>query len=191
MALSFPELLERFFYRPDEDLTGLEAFESLPDDATVPVADERPMDFLGFRLEGEAFAVPIEKVREILRVGVLTEVPRGGPHLLGVLTLRGEVTPIYDLKPRLSLTEKAPYIAGPLGELNPLPREARILVLRSEEGPAGVLVDGVDGVVPLMPSAVEPPPRLWTGPVSEWVTGLGRREGQLYILLDVERALAG
>ncbi|MFP2933515.1 chemotaxis protein CheW [Pyxidicoccus sp. 3LG] len=184
----FAELLDDFFYRPDEDVAGLQDFAAGSDGAHASVPEEIPEEYLAFRLEGECYAVPIRAVREISKVPPLTEIPRAEPHLLGVMNLRGELLPVYDIKMRLRLAERAPVVAGP--EAASPPREARILVLRTETGPAGVWVDGVTGVVKLKPSMLEAAPAGLRTSERDCVVGIGRRGPTLYILLDPEQALA-
>ncbi|ABF90229.1 putative chemotaxis protein CheW [Myxococcus xanthus DK 1622] len=184
----FSELLDDFFYRPDEDVSGLQDFAAGSDGVLPSAPEEVPEEYLAFRLEGECYAVPIRGVREISKVPPLTEIPRAEPQLLGVMNLRGELLPVYDVKVRLRLAERAPLVAGP--DAPAPPRSARILVLRTETGPAGVWVDGVVGVVKLKPSMLEaPPPGLRVGD-RDCVVGMGRRGPMLYILLDAEQALA-
>jgi purine-binding chemotaxis protein CheW len=183
----FAQLLENFFYDPAEDAGVL---MELPDphegDAPGQV-EERPREHLAFWLGKECYAVEIDFVREIVRVPPLTEVPRSTGNLLGVMNLRGEVLPVYDIKPRLRLASRLPVIAGPEADPGALPRGARIIVLRLEDGDAGILVDSVAEVVRLLPSQIEPPP---AGVGSrDCVLGLGRRKDQLCILLDVKRVL--
>ena len=69
-----------------------------------------------------------------------------------------------------------------------VPRESRVVLLKDPEGDAGILVDRVQGVVRLPLSKLEPAPQL--GLERRAVAGLGRADGNLYILLDVEAALA-
>lgn len=182
------ELLDRFFYRPDEDVAGLEGLTAGEAEQPAPVPEEQAVEYLGFRLEGETYAARVASVREIVKVPPLTEVPGGAPHLLGVMNLRGEVMPVYDLKQRLRLAEAAPRVAGP--EAPPPPREARVVVLHGGGEPAGVWVDAVGGVVHLKPSSVEAPPRGVAQGERDLVVGLGRRADALYILVDLEAALA-
>jgi purine-binding chemotaxis protein CheW len=184
----FAELLDDFFYRPDEDVAGLQDFAAGSDGSQASAPEEVPEEYLAFRLEGECYAVPIRAVREISKVPPLTEIPRAEPQLLGLMNLRGELLPAYDIKMRLRLSERAPVVAGP--EAPPPPRDARILVLRTESGPAGVWVDSVTGVVKLKPSMLEPPPPGLRSGDRDCVVGIGRRGPTLYILLDPEQALA-
>ncbi|NTX08462.1 chemotaxis protein CheW [Myxococcus sp. CA040A] len=182
----FAELLDDFFFRPDEDVSGLQDFAAGSDGVASSTPEEVPEEYLSFLLEGESYAVPIRLVREISKVPPLTEIPRAEPHLLGVMNLRGELLPAYDIKVRLGLTERVPLVAGP--DAPAPPRDARVLVLRTETGPAGVWVDSVSGVVKLKPSMLEPPPGLRLGD-KDCVVGIGRRGPSLYILLDPEQAL--
>ncbi len=144
---------------------------------------EKPQEFLAFRLATETYAVPIADVREIVKVPLLTEVPRGQKGLLGVMNLRGEVLPVYDVKLRLGLADQAPVVSGP----DDVPRAARVVLMRDTLGDAGVLVDGVEEVVKLLASRFEPPP---AGTVDrDSISGLARKGDALYILLDVAQVL--
>lgn len=184
-----PELLETFFYRPDEEVPALFGADLALGEAPPPVVVEPQVDYLAFRLGPERYAVKVEEVREILKVQGLTEIPRGAPNLLGVMDLRGTITPVYDVKVRLQLAERAPKLAGPAAECHPLPRSARVLVLARLEEPAGVLVDEVFSVVRLRPSSIEQPPA-GVGGERDGITGIGRAGGELYVLLDLAGTLS-
>lgn len=181
--MRFEEKLASFFYRPDED-TG-QALELLPEPLQAPaqVAAEEPREFLAFKLEGETYALPLTSVREIVKVPPLTEVPRGGRHLHGVMHLRGEVLPVYDIKQRLELS---PVPASAVGAAK-VGKLSRVVLVRDDEGDGGILVDAVDEVVRFPPSALEPRPQL--GGERVLVNGIGRRGERLYILLDAEQVL--
>lgn len=176
-------LLDSFFYRPDEEVGPLEKLQTDSVEPVTAIDTEEPQEFLAFRLEAETYAMAIEDVREIVKVPLLTEVPRGQPGLLGVMNLRGEVLPVYDVKHRLGLLEKPPVVTGPAD----LPRASRVVLVRDEQGDAGVLVDGVEEVVKLLASKFESPPPGTTDRDS--IIGLARKGDALYILLDVAQVL--
>jgi purine-binding chemotaxis protein CheW len=151
---SVEALLARFRYRPDEESGGLAELPAVSVEADRPPgADE--VQLLTFGLGGGEYAVALGTVTEILRARTLTEIPRARPPLLGVLKLRGTITPVYDPSLRLGLPISAPPCAGP-DSARP-PRAARILVVRTGLGPAGLWVDRVRGVQRVRPGALERP----------------------------------
>jgi purine-binding chemotaxis protein CheW len=180
---TFEEVLDGFFYRDDEP--GLPGLQWLSDGQKAPVAnDEQPREYLAFALRDETYAMGIELVREIVKVPPLTEVPRGPKELLGVMNLRGEVLPVYDVRARLMLQEAVQSVNGPAD----VSAQSRIVLVRSDDGDAGILVDGVEGVVRLMPSHIEPAPL--GGTERPFLIGISRKAERLFIILDVEQALA-
>jgi purine-binding chemotaxis protein CheW len=184
---SLSVLLDSFFYRPDEDVGSIQELVAGTDETVEPVPEEIPEEYLAFRLEGEHYAVPIHGVREIVKVPPLTEVPRAAANLLGVMYLRGEVLPVYDIKVKLRLADKAQLVAGP--DAPEPPRGARIIVVQTADGLAGIWVDSVSEVVRLRPSMLELAPPGVGGGERDCVVGLGRRKQQLFILLDIWQAL--
>jgi purine-binding chemotaxis protein CheW len=188
-APAFADLLQDFFYRPDEPpLAGVELPEA-PSSEVAAAGPEPIHEYLAFFLDQECYGVPISSVREIVRVPLFTEVPRSSADLLGVINLRGEVLPVYDLKLRLRLQATPARVAGPEASPESLPRAARVLVLRGgDQGDVGVLVDGVSEVVRMPDGELEPAPPGTTE--RDCIVGLGRRGDQLCILLDMERELS-
>jgi purine-binding chemotaxis protein CheW len=179
----FQARLERFFYRPDEEPGVLELLSPTLEGAPAPAAIEEPVEHLAFGLDTETYAIPIQRVREIVKVPLLTEVPRRSGGLLGIMNLRGEVLPVYDVKPRLGLADAVRSADGP----SQVPRSARVVVVFSAEGDAGVLVDVVHDVVKIIPSSIEatPPGVAERGAI----TGIGRRGETLLLLLELDEVL--
>jgi purine-binding chemotaxis protein CheW len=184
VSSSFAALLDQFFYRPDEDVGAFLELAPGSDRGVEHVVEETPEEFLAFVLEGETYAVPIAAVREILKVTTVTELPRAKASVVGLINVRGEMLPLYDVKTRLHLAQRPPVVrtAKDVG------RSARIVLLKDLEGDAGILVDRVEGVVKLQLSRLEQAPGL--GIERNAIAGLGRRDDHLFILLDVEQALS-
>lgn len=177
------ELLERFRYRPDEVVDALRQLPPAPADAAA-VPDQRPEEFLAFNLGEQLYAVPIHLVREILKVGSVTEVPRAAPQVIGLINVRGEMLPLYDVKVHLALADRVP----PVRTAADVPRPARIVLVRDPAGDAGVLVDRVHGVVRLPPGQLEDPPAAAGAP--RGVVGLARRDALTFLVLDLGQVLA-
>jgi purine-binding chemotaxis protein CheW len=100
---------------------------------------------LVFHAADAAYAVPVECVREIVRVRPITPIPRVGGDVRGVISLRGEIVQVIDLRRRLGLAPIEPT------------RGSRIVVLDRDGGAAGLLVDGVREVLRVRGEAIAPP----------------------------------
>lgn len=181
----FQQQLDRFFYDPNEEVGPFLELAPEIDPADALLAPiETPANFLAFVLEGETYAVPISLVKELLKIPTLTEVPRAAPNVLGVMNVRGDMVPVYDLKKRLQLVDKVPDVQSLLSP----PRGARVVLIRDEQGDAGIWVDGIEGVVKLVLSRLEAAPTL--GLDRSCISGLGRKGDELYILIDLGLALS-
>lgn len=146
--------------------------------AAAPIAAPDPeLHLVTFRLERESFAVPIERVREVVRVTEITRVPEAPPHIRGVTNLRGRVLPVVELRTRLGLTAA---VTTP---------SSRILVVESQGRLLGLLVDGVSRVVKVPSSSVVPPPEEVLSERTDYIPGVARMGDLLLILLDLDRAL--
>lgn len=117
---------------------------------------------LTFLAGGELYGIPILSIREIIKRREITEVPRAPEFLCGVLTVRGLVMPVIDLRLRLRL------------EAPPLSRRARILVVLHNQERYGLLVDEVRDVVRFTEAQIEPPPPLIAPNEAPFVSGIGR-----------------
>jgi purine-binding chemotaxis protein CheW len=137
-------------------------------------------EYLAFLLAGENYAVRIAHVAEILRPPPITEVPRASPTVLGVVSVRGRLVTVVDLRLRFRL----PAAPG----TTPMDRRARILLVdvgRSEQ--IGLLVDEVQQVWRLAAEEIEPANALG-GEQPAYIAGIGRPangEGIVLILLDL------
>lgn len=128
-------------------------------------------------LAGETFALPVEPVREVLRISAITRVPHAPYPIRGVTNLRGRVIPVIDLRLRLELPE---------GELS---RHSRIIVVSSRGRLLGLLVDAVHQVIHLDPDKVQEPPEDVMTVQSDYIAGVYHLGEELILLLDVDRVL--
>lgn len=130
---------------------------------TVEV-EEAVREFLSFAIGPECYALPLSCVREIVRVPVVTEVPRAPASVLGIISVRGTVTTVIDLRLRLNMD------ASPIG-----PR-SRILIVDGGSEVMGLLVDAVQQVHRLSEQEVELASVLG-GSAPSYLVGIGRPGG--------------
>jgi purine-binding chemotaxis protein CheW len=166
--------LDEFFYRPDEAAPPVPQLAAAPAMVDAPAAPLAREEYLTFLLGAEEYAVAIERVREVIRAPPITEVPRAPAHILGVVTVRGEVVAVVDPRRRLGLPPAA------LRE-----GEGKVVVVDGGDGTCGLLVDRVASVVRLLPGSVEPCPQGIAGPRAELLSGIGRAAERLFTVIDV------
>lgn len=147
---------------------------------TVEEEASRDLELLRFRLAGEEYAVDIEKIVEIVPPRATTRVPNADPSIVGIMSLRGTIVTVFDLRRRL----KHPRAGD--GEN----ADRRLIVVEREGETAGFLVDRVSRVVKLDPSELESHPVVSSAEQSDYVRGVFQAPDGLVILLDLERILA-
>lgn len=133
--------------------------------------------YLTFRLGDELFAINVVQVREVLEVSQITKVPTAPEYMRGVVNVRGQATPVVDLRLRFGL---------PLGTDTV---HTRIIVMElnldGEPTVLGGIADSVHEVIELEPGSVNPPPRIAMRWRTEFIQGMARRGDDFIILLDV------
>ena len=114
---------------------------------------------LCFELAGAPYAIPVERVREIVRMRPVTLVPRTPEVVRGVISLRGEMIELIDLRRRLSL-----------GSIEPS-RRTRIIVIKTDDDEVvGLLVDAVREVLRVSDEAIQSATGSDTGAINELCT---------------------
>jgi purine-binding chemotaxis protein CheW len=133
-------------------------------------------EYLAFVLAGETYAVQIAHVAEILRPPPITEVPRAPRTVLGVVSVRGRLVTVVDLRRRFRLPEA------------PVDRRTRVLLSESAAGEQiGLLVDEVQQVWRLASEEIETA-NVLGGEQPAHIAGIGRPgdgDGTILILLDL------
>jgi purine-binding chemotaxis protein CheW len=138
----------------------------------------RETHIVGFRLGRETYGVPITSLHEIVRVPEITAVPDAPDYLEGVINLRGKIVSVVDLRKRFGKPSTA------------LDRRSRILVVEHRGRLAGMIVDSASEVLKIPESEIEAAPAMMQEGGLDCVTGLGKYQGRLIILLDISKVLA-
>lgn len=105
------------------------------------------MHLLVFELAGRGCALPAERVREIVRAAQITPLPEAPARIEGVLNVRGEIVPVYDLRARLGLAPRTLH-----------PDEFLIIALGAGGRGVALRVDAVLDLVTVDDLSVRPAP---------------------------------
>jgi len=137
----------------------------------------KDLQLVGFRVGKEIFGVPINLVHEIVRVPEITAVPDAPECIEGVINLRGKIISIVDLRKRFGETQIEPS------------RKNRILVAEIDHKMVGLIVDAASEVIRLAEAEIEAPPEVFEESDVKYVTGVGKLNGRLVILIDLTKIL--
>lgn len=134
--------------------------------------------YLTFVLGHEEYGLEILKVREIISVMEITEVPQVPPFIKGVINLRGKVIPIIDLRLKFGMSA-IEYT-----------RETCIIVVNVRDLLLGIVVDTVAEVLDIMEKDIDPSPTFGSTIKTDFILGMGKVKGKIKILLDIDRVLS-
>lgn len=140
-------------------------------------SSEHWQELIAFRIGDQEFCVDIMSVREIRGWTPATPLPHAQRYVQGVINLRGTVLPIIDLSARLGFGFTKP--------------EARhvIIVVRSGDQEAGLLVDAVCDILSVTESMLQPTPNVASETVKSFIRGILAVEGRMIGLIGLERIL--
>ena len=137
--------------------------------------------YLTFTLGAEEFGLQILKVREIIGYMEITAVPRAPHDVRGVINLRGQVVPIVDMRARFGM------------EHTDITDQTCIIVVEVKAGRqsfhTGIIVDHVCEVLDIDGKDIEPTPQFDTGMDTSFILGMGKINGDVKILLDIDKVL--
>ena len=151
--------------------------------ATTATALAEAGKYLTFALADEEYALSVLKVREIIKMMEITQVPKVPPHVKGVINLRGKVIPIVDLRlkfgfPPQAYTERTCIIVVEVA-LN----GANVMM--------GIVVDSVSEVLNITSAEVDQAPDFGDRVTTDYMLGLAKVKGTVKILLALDRVLGG
>jgi purine-binding chemotaxis protein CheW len=130
------------------------------------------LQFVGYRIGKQNFAIEIHRLYEVLSYSPVTPMPGAPPFLEGVIDLRGDLVPVIDLRKKLGESECHHEM------------QTRILVVRMFQQKLAFIVDSADQVYTTRVDAILPPPEN-----SPWVLAVIKEQGELMMVLDLEKLL--
>ncbi len=134
--------------------------------------------YVVFLLNEQIYGIEVPKIKEVVSYRKITPLPNMVGFIKGIINLRGVVLPVFDLREKFNLSETTytPF---------------HIIIVMEISGRAmGVIVDEISDVVELSPDEVQAPSNLPPDVQAEYIKGIGKKEHELIVLLDVDRLLS-
>jgi purine-binding chemotaxis protein CheW len=135
-----------------------------------------PLQFVGFRVGAQQFAIEIHRVTEVRSYSnEITPLPGASAFVEGMIECRRQLIPLIDMRKRLSV----PEISNTM--------RTRILIVRTDRDSIGMIVDEADQVYTIPVENILPPPEQ----ASDFVLAVAKHEQLVLLILDVEMLLQG
>ena len=136
------------------------------------------MQFVGFRLDQENYAIPITTIQEIIVMKPITRIPQVPASIEGLINLRGSVLPIVNLRRLFGLPPRE------------FDDETRTVIVNVDGRTLGYVVDEVTQVMKIAADQIQPPPVSVAAVTKRHIAGLARLDDGLLIILDIEQLLS-
>lgn len=131
-------------------------------------------NLVAFEVGGVAYAIDIQRVREIVRPMPMVALPHLPPAVVGVVDHRGDVVPVVDMRIRFG------------AQATGRDKDVRWLIVTRGSRLLGIVVDRVIEVFGAATSATREAPDLGTGHVQRGIKGACSHGGRLLFVLDVD-----
>jgi purine-binding chemotaxis protein CheW len=140
--------------------------------------DSKTLQFVGFRLDREEYAIPITTIQEIIVMKPITRIPQVPASIEGLINLRGSVLPIINLRRLFGLPPRE------------FDDETRTVIVNVDGRTLGYVVDEVTQVMRIAADQIQPAPVAVAAVARRHIAGLARLDDRLLIILDVDKLLA-
>lgn len=137
--------------------------------------DEDIIQLVCFVFSDEQYALPIDSVREVLKIPRITPVPQMPGFTLGVINIRGSIVPVFDLRKKFGLPEKA------------FDKQTKLLVAEVKGALLGFVVDAILNNIKIKRASIDPSPNVVMKIEQECIEGLGQMEDRMIIILNINK----
>lgn len=130
--------------------------------------DQLTQSYLSFRVGHEWYVVDVDDVIQVLHLVALTELPASPPDVLGLVTVRGTVMPVIDLRRRFNQGSAELRLDTPM------------IAVNTARGPVALVVDETEDIQQVGGDELIH----YDGAESSYIKGVIRLRNRLLLLLD-------
>lgn len=146
------------------------------EEGTIAAPIDQPITFLIFELAGESYAIDLVKIREIISLENITRVPNTKHFVEGVMNLRDQIIPVFNLKRKLEVaTDNDDECV-----------EKNIVIVEIDKVATGLKVDEVTGIKAIAPSMITSPDSFYGNIPTNYLVGVGQAEEGAIIILNAD-----
>lgn len=134
--------------------------------------------YIGFKVHTEEFLFSVLPVREIIMLPHITYAPKSAEGVEGIIALRGEIMPVLNLRR---------FFGFPRGKAE---ATTRVVILQSEQGGFGIIIDAITEFVWLQATDVEAIPQNFFSPGYKVLGGVAKNGEKVRGIVDVTKLVA-
>ncbi len=134
--------------------------------------------YLTFEIADEVYGLEILKVKEIVAIMKITNVPLVPPFIKGVINLRGQVIPVVDIR-----------IKFDMGEITHT-KDTTIIIVEVEDVSIGFIVDKTSEVINIDEEKLSPAPKFGTGIDTSFLKSMAKMEDKIAMIVDLEKVFS-
>ena len=134
--------------------------------------------YIKIKMGEEMFGIDIKYIDNIVRMQHITRVPKVPAYIKGVINLRGEVIPVFNLRLKMGMEEVEET------------KKFRIIIIKFDGSYVGLIVDEVREVITLQNDLTEKVYRDPNEPTQNFLLGVGKDGDNLISLLDLNEVVA-
>jgi purine-binding chemotaxis protein CheW len=152
-----------------------EIFMGLPNEANIEINETK--QYVTFSIGEEMYGIDVGRAQEVLNYTNITHIPNTMSFMKGIIDLRGVIVPLIDIRIKFKLEEKE------------YDHNTVIIIIEVQGILFGMIVDSVSNVVNVAINDIHNTPHFSQDIDSDSVIGIGRVDGKLLIVLDVDKIL--
>ena len=156
----------------------MENIEASQFKSSKDVEKEEIAQYVTFIIQNEVYGVEVLKGQEIIGMTQITHMPNSMTFMKGVINLRGSVVPVVDMRLKLKMQEKE------------YDQFTVMLIVETKGVLIGMIVDAVSDVIGIPVDTIQETPHFSVNIDTDYIKGIGKKEEQLVIILDVDRILS-
>jgi len=134
-------------------------------------------EFLCFKLGEEEYAIDVGFVKEIIKNRPITEVPKTLDFILGVISIRGDIMPVFDIKKLLDISSSIDSITS------------KIVIIEFGGERLSLVVDAITQIARISVKDITPAPMNISGAKQEFIKGVTLLNDRMIRMLDIEKIL--
>jgi len=129
--------------------------------------------YLTFFLGEEQYGIAIDRIKEIIAIMKVTNVPKTPEYMRGVINLRGSIIPVVDTRLRFGMETKEEDM------------HTAIVIVEVDKVNVGFIVDRVEEVASIDSSNLSEPPKFGNNMDTDFICSMAQMEDNVVMILDV------